>query len=255
MEKLTNYLRQTLREEMPDWLKMEKEWRSFPREAFFGSRVVYYPGSGTDGHPVRVFGSTYAAHCFVYVDYRVTRAELERELGDDRDRFRGYRTVSRLSVREDELVPQGWKAHIELSEAKRALRNHFARVLRSPYGFMDILEREEGLEEEHGPKRLAALFLGADGIASYDALFCQENGIPAPFAALLHDHGFGGNYDKFGCDGLMEGVAIRCNVFPKWLLVAENTKAWGGYARVPDVRGSNGGTHYSERRLYSRSER
>jgi len=254
MVPLRNYLLQTLREEMPDWLKEEKEWKSFPREEFFRSRIVYYPGSGTDGHPVRVFGSTHAAHCFVYVDYGVTKADLEHELKEDRNKFRGYRTRSRLSLREEDLAPRGWRAHIELSEAKRASMQHFARVSKSPYGFMDILEREEGLEDKHGPKRFAVLFLGADGIASYDALFCQEAGVYHPFAALLHDHGFGGNYDKFGRGGLMERIAIRCNVFPKWLLVAGNTEAWEGYDRVPDVKGSNGGMFYSKRFLYSRSE-
>ncbi len=50
-------------EEIPAWLGQFRKGDTFPRQQFFASRVVYYPGAGNDGRPVRVFGSTHAAHC------------------------------------------------------------------------------------------------------------------------------------------------------------------------------------------------
>jgi hypothetical protein len=98
------YLRQQ-REDPPAWLGRFNPGDPFPREQFFASRVVYYPGSGTDGHPVKVFGSTHSAHCFVYADYGVTQTALEEELGDPRYGFRGYHRLSRLQLRETDLIP------------------------------------------------------------------------------------------------------------------------------------------------------
>jgi hypothetical protein len=49
-----------------------------------------------------------------------------------------------------------------------------------------MLERKPEYDEEHGPKRLAVLFLFTHGIATYDALFCQARNKLEPFAILLH---------------------------------------------------------------------
>ena len=69
---------------------------------------------------------------------------------------------------------------------------------------LEILQRESGLNDAHGPSRLAILFLGADAIATYDALFCQGDGTRSPYVVVLQDHGFGGNYDSFGEGGTLE---------------------------------------------------
>ena len=50
-----------------------------------------------------------------------------------------------------------------------------------------MLERKPEYDEEHGPKRLAVLFLFTHGIATYDALFCQAGNKLEPSALLLHD--------------------------------------------------------------------
>ena len=68
------------KEYIPSWLVEIKEGDKFSRDDFFRSRIVFYPGSYTDGHAVRVFGSTHAAHCFIYVDYGITQSVLETEL-------------------------------------------------------------------------------------------------------------------------------------------------------------------------------
>lgn len=251
------YLRRTQQEDMPAWLAQFRKGDPFPREQFFASRVVFYPGCGTDGHAVRVFGSTHSAHCFVYVDYHLPRSEIEEQLATSPDdpamglvapferaalerlyqrldrwgsvtRFRGYVTLDRIELRESDITPGGWTPHIRADEIPRHLADQ-ARPTLAPFAFLEVLQREPGYDETHGPRRLAVLFLGADGIATYDALFCQGSGHRPPFAILLHDHGFGGNYDSFGGGGLLERIAIRCGVFPEWLLVAKHTEPWDGF--------------------------
>lgn len=248
---LYEYL-QALREDLPAWLDRWTDGDIFPREQFFGSRLVYYPGSGTDGHPVKVFGSTHSAHSFVYADYGVTQAALEEELGHPRHGFRGYHTSARLQLCERDLVPNGWTPHVHAAEVPQD-RYRFGAVAAAPFGFLEVLERHRELDDNHGPRRLAILFLGADAIAAYDALFCQGRS-HSPFAVVLQDHGFGGNYDRFGRDSLLERIARDCDVSPRWLLVADNTEPWNGFERVPDVDGDPGGMHAHVRFLHRRRE-
>jgi hypothetical protein len=75
----------SIRETIPAWLLSfqplpefpieSQPAAAFPRSQFFSSRCVYYPGGGFDGHPVKLFGSSHSAHCFVYADYAVTQEE------------------------------------------------------------------------------------------------------------------------------------------------------------------------------------
>lgn len=233
-------------EKLPGWLDTWSPGSPFSSGDFFNSRVVYYPGSGTDGQPVLVFGSRHAAHCFVFVDYGITKSHILRELGSAGHPFAGYQSVGRIDVAERELTPSGWVPHVRPVAAQRP-----PTQVVSPYAFMEILERAEGFNEQHGPKRLALLFLAAEGVAAYDALFCQAHG-RAPFAIVLQDHGFGGNWTRFGCEGALEHLAVTTERLPEYLLVATNTRAWTGYAPIDgDVTGG-GGMHGFNRQVYRR---
>ncbi|MFI0846036.1 hypothetical protein [Mesorhizobium sp. IMUNJ 23232] len=231
---------------VPDWLLNFRTGDSFPRADFFRSRIVFYPGSGTDGHPVKLFGSSHSAHCFIYADYGCTRDHLVHELEDAARGFSGYHFLERVTLGEMDLRSDSWIPHI-LSEEFSA--HHFAAVRTNPFGFVEILERDRALDDKHGPTRLAIIFLGADGIAAYDTLFCQGDGTPAPFALIVQDHGSGGGYARFDDQSLLFRVAERCNSWPEYLLVAKNSKAWRGYDRV-EADGEPGGMHGHVRQLY-----
>lgn len=244
------YLRERS-EKLPAWLDSFREGDDFPREDFFRSRIVYYPGSGTDGHAVKAFGSTHSAHCFIYADYMIAQTELEAQLDHEHNGFRGYKTLLRKQLAVEDLVPLGWTCHLTASEASR--NRYLFSTIALPFGFLEILQRTPEYDENFGPRRLAILFLGADGVATYDALFCQQVQQPALFGVLLQDHGFGGNYNHFGQGGLMERIASRCDAMPEWLLVARNTKAWNGFEQIHGLIAEPGGMHGHPRYLYKKS--
>jgi hypothetical protein len=249
--KLKDYLHHEV-EPTPAWLARFDSSSPFDRNDFFGSRVVFYPGSGNDGHAVKVFGGAHAAHAFVMADYAVAGRDILRELSPDRSRrFAGYTVAVQQTLREVDVVRGGWRPHVD---ALNGPARNPRQLAITPFALFVVLEREPALGNEHGPERLAVLFLGADGIAAYDALFCQEQGrIPPPYAVLLQDHGFGGNYDRFGAGGLMAEVAARTETWPQWLLVAANTSPWPGYQKVLGIEGSAGGLHGTMRWLYGRA--
>ncbi|MCC6899938.1 MAG: hypothetical protein IT377_13240 [Polyangiaceae bacterium] len=236
-------------ERMPDWLSRHSRGAPFDRAAFLGSRIIYYPGHGLDGHPVKLFGASRAAHCFVYADYKIEWNDIQASLtlGRPSPHFRGYSLLDDIRLAESDLVPRGWRP--TLSGTGTLPVRHDAVA---PFGHLAILERAQVFDDSHGPSRLAFLFLGADGIATYDALFCQRDSVQAPYAVLLQDHAFGGNYDRFGAGGLMERIATTAAVFPRWLLVAEGTEPWAGYSAVPGVDPSVGGVHATPRSLFGR---
>lgn len=236
---------------MPDWLRSYQPGAPFCRADFFSSRVVFYPGSGGDGHPVELFGSSGLAHCFVYVDHLVPQESIQGDL-EDRDlhkHFSGYHTLTEVVLQESDLTPRGWSPHVRRRRVARSRASAF-----TPYGLFVVLQRDEERDEGHGPTRLAILFLGGDGFASYDALFCQGGEGSAPHAAVIQDHGFSGNYSHFGHGGLLAEIASKCGVFPDWLFVAKNSKAWSGYQLVPELPGDRGGMYQMVRRLYRRSK-
>lgn len=233
-------------ETLPAWLSQWRPGCEFKMTDFLASCVVFYPGSGTDGQPVQYFGSRQMAHCFVYIDYGIDREHIARELGEGGHPFMGYRQLGNFPLTQQELTPHGWQPHIRPpSDAWR----HFASA--KPFAFIQILERLPQFDVSHGPERLAILFLGADGVATYDAMFCQGSAA-SPFAVVLQDHGFGGNWTTFGLGGALEELAKITNQWPEYLFVAENSHPWGDYEVVENSVAHGGGMHGYSRQLWRR---
>lgn len=220
-------------------------------DAFLQSRIVYCPGSGSDGHPISFFNMHRLANCFVFADYGVEEDRIKADLDNPKKAYqthvRGYRSVDRLSLDASDLMPYGgWQAHVP------NVGYGWSRPLIKPYAFLEVMERDKDLDDAHGAPHLYVLFIGADGHATYDALFCQDRRQRVPYAVMLQEHRFGSNYSKFGRGGLMEKIAICTGVWPEYLFVAENTEPWVGYVRVPEVEGSRSGMYGRLRHLYQR---
>ncbi len=232
----------------PDWLE-----RPFDRNAFF-SRTVYYPGSGRledgiDDQPVRVCNLARATHAYIYVDYGVRMEEMYEELRRRPGRcFQGYTVLGKVQELEPcDLFPNftSWPTCLLDDRARENAKIH------EPYFSYAVFERDKNQDRSHGASRFAVLFVGADGFATYDALYCQGDTTSPPFLALIQDHGWGCNYDEFGAGGLLEKIAYGTCTFPKFLLVGDNTEPWHGYhdtGAEPDP----GGKYDHLRRLFRR---
>ena len=215
---------------------------------FFFSRTVFYPGSGFDGQPIQFFNSERLAHCYIYVDYGLDQQKILKTISDRGSGFRGYKSFARIPLTQNDLTPRGWTPHITPNQVRG---KSFVSGFTTPFAFLEIMERESSYDDSHGAKRFAVLFLGADGIASYDAIFCQGANL-APWAIVLQDHGFGGNWDTFGGDSTLECLAVNQNVFPEYLLCAENTKPWANFTEIRAIEPMPGGEHGHLRRLHKR---
>ena len=124
-------------ESLPQWLQQPS--RAFDRASFFGSRTVFYPGSGDDGHPVSVCARAHAAHAFTYVDYRVSQQTLaERLHGFEGQGFRGYSVELEQQVTESVLRPGGWTPHVDGTKLRKG-SYRFASI--TPFAWFSLAMR------------------------------------------------------------------------------------------------------------------
>ena len=199
-------------EPFPIWL--EETAPEFNRNNFFGSRTLYYPGSRFDGHPIRVCSMAHAVHTFVYVDDGVSAKAIVNRLY----RFQPHYYIERLQfLNEVQLFgPNRWRPpHGELADCDEIEE-------KIPYYLHVVLCRMSNLDETHGPKKLAILFIGSDGFETFDNLYCQNNGINPPFFIVVDTNGIPGGQ-------LLQKVQ-DCIPLPKLLLVIEGRpNAWDGY--------------------------
>jgi hypothetical protein len=240
MGSMIDYLK-GLSEETPRWLTSHRTCVKLNLSDFFGSRVVYYPGAGIDGQPVRLFNMTHSAHCFMYVDYLARRSALEQCI--NAHGFRGYEIVGSYDYSEKELAPRGWQPHVDPEK-----KTFSQECSENPYCVLYILKREDGYGDEHGAETLAFMYLKADAIATYDALFANRNFDP-PFCMIIEDYGFGGQYARFDKGGLLEEIAVKGDVYPQYFLINGQSAPWS-CAKSLNLEPQRGGMHDCERFLY-----
>lgn len=239
--KVKEYLNNQI-EQMPKWLEDYVPGERINIDELRNSRVVYYPGSGNDGQAIRTFNEARYAHVFIYVDYYVTSDFLTRELNRE-NAVRGYHVIGQHFIDKNELTKNGWKMHIDNFKPNY----FFVDKNVEPFCLVTIFERNDEYTDEHGSKRFVLINLFADGIASYDALFANNNFKIS--AVLIQDHGFGGNYDRFGKGGLMERIARNSNTYPEYICVCKENE-WKGYELIEGLEPEIGGMWDNHRYLY-----
>lgn len=225
-------------EEYPHWLGDADGNMPPPLDKFFTSRVVYYPGAGTDGRAFGVFTSAGSAHCVVNIDRKVTAENVLAMLQpNEPHHLNGYTPLVQQIVEPDELTRL----------LKLNMLHPFPEVepgLRS--ALWVVLARAEDRSEEHGPKRIALLHMQAEAVWTCWNLWKRSD--RNPFAVILQDHTWGGNWTNFGGNSPLFSIASRTQL-PKYLLVADNTDSWPNYEAVSDWSQRRGGRN----KLYSRS--
>ncbi len=216
MPSLVNTLAK-FKEPLPDWLA-EGECLNFNRNNFFSARTFFYPGSGDDGHPLRICNPAHVLHAYVYVDsgdFEPINPDYVRHKQPLPD---GYKRIHGEPVNEAVLFPAGWVRHGCYPNPT------------NPFNWYAVYEREKYLDDEHGAKRFAVLFIIRDGFESFDALYCQQDGTRAPFIILIQN--YLGVQGTFAQGGELEELARISRQFPKFLLVGGEEIQWNGYYRV-----------------------
>lgn len=152
---------------------------------------LYYPSSGFDGDPVRHLAGNILS--FIYVDYSRKHDELVEALHNPG--FRGYELIATRSVTAKELTPNGWRP--EPPTHSDGDPSRYRDGIEQPFCSWSIFQRGEGVPASHGPSRFSLLYLCADGVAAFQALYLANSASPKAVAVIQPGHGFGGNWTNF----------------------------------------------------------
>lgn len=247
---MTEYLKQWA-EEMPKWLAGYRTGDNVAFSDFMSGRIGYYPGSYFDGCLIETANKAHCLHSFLYVDYGVTREQVEEELSKD-ETIRGYHSIGRVEWSHKDLMPQGdYQLPIELLSLVKDPGAFIAENV-LPFCIMEIYERNQDRDDSWGAERIAVTYLFADGIATYFQLFVMQYK-KAPWLFLLQDHGFGCNYDSFGKGGLLHAIISYYKLLPDYIISGESdANMWDGYHLIEDVEPVIGGMHKNIRTLYQK---
>lgn len=236
-----DYLAQS-QEPTPEWLKYYYPGAKVDFKDFMSSRVAYYPGCGYDFSLIAAGGRSGSVHSFLYVDYGVNKSEMEAALGC----LSGYHRIGHVDFGVTDLVPSGIHP-LNIENVDDILRRSRDFVCGTPFCFMEIFESIDRQD------RIAVTVLFADGVATYYQLFpCEYH--KSPYLMLLADHGFGGNYTRFGEGGLLDDILKKNGHYPEIVMCAPNTHIWEGYVKVEDVDPYVGGMHRDGRSIYVKSK-
>ena len=246
---MIKYLKQ-FKEEIPEWLEKYTPGDSITFDMVMSGRTGYYPGSGNDGNLVSVANKAHCVHSYLYVDYGVENEKLTKWL--EENSFRGYHSLGRVTWTEQDIMPNG-QFPLTTNYRTRLEPRKFIDDRIKPYCFTEIFERDYDMGDEWGANRFAITFLFADGIATYYQLYVRQYK-KAPWIFLLQDHGFGGNYEKFGKGGLLDAIIKESTIRPYYVICDLHTEIWNGYEKLENTDSTFGGMHHSERRLFKREE-
>ena len=174
---------------VPDWLTELSPTTMtngrFPiRELLHES--LYFPCSAFDGDPVKHLAGNILS--FVYVDYGHGRDEFLAEL--ENRGFRGYNLLATRSIAERELAPHGW--HPMPPSHNDGDPSLYRDRIQKPFCIWSVFQRKKGCAA--GPHRFSLLYLCADGVAAFQALYTTNSVAPRAVAVIQPGHAFGGNW-------------------------------------------------------------
>lgn len=172
---------------------------------------VYYPASGVDGGLIRDINlnrQEWNVTSYIYCDYHETAEKLFESIQE----IKGYKLLNWRDLKMEELIPNGWSQqlppNISMSRYQSAV-NRFTNP--NPYAVWMVFERLPEYGEEHGPSRFSLLYLCAEGVASYQALYWTNHFVPRAIAIIQPGTGFGFNWTDFYKEGEPLYWAVKNN--------------------------------------------
>lgn len=165
-------------EPVPEWLANITE-ENISNQKFEIIKILkdslYYPSCGSDGLPINSFAGSIRS--FVYVDYGFTRNELY-------EKFR-YKIIASRKIAKEELTPSGWEPSWNTTDGDPMMYLN-SRI--APFCEWIIFEINR--------VKCSLLFLCADGVATYQALY-KNHKIAPRIVALIQTGVIHGNWTNY----------------------------------------------------------
>lgn len=175
---------------------------------------LYYPSSAFDGEPIRHLVGNFFS--FVYVDYGYTEEQFRHALGKG---FNCYEVIASRSVMEHELAPNGWRLPL-LNENDGEPGRCFDHIAKKPFCIWSVLQRSPHHASMNISYRYSLLYLCADAVAAFHALYIFNRATPKAVAIIQPGEGFGRNWTSFGNPDAIFSRSVHDNPYgqPDYLL-------------------------------------
>lgn len=192
---------------------------------------IYYPSSYFDGSVVKAYAHDYQS--FVYCDYGVTEEDFLAKL----ETFRGYNVLAHRPVQKEELIPDGW----ELQIPRQLLANYgkYPDYIKKPFAHWALYERKPEYSDTHGPVRFSLLYIGGEGVATYQALYWSNQITALAVAIIRPGTGFGLNWTNFLDGEKALGYVVTQNPYgqPNFLIAdSRQLLHWNTYPQPTNER-------------------
>ncbi len=209
--------------------------------------TLFYPGSGSDWGPLRLFEEFAHFNRVIYCDYLINWDRYFRNLENAEHKpfwvEAGYRLLSYSLFMPMQLGLLSWSELWDERSFKKPVREPIAlhRMHDRLNAYLVVLERDG---------RVVTLFLlPTEAVGTFGYLLRRQVAIDA---VVLQEHAFGGQWTTFGGDSMLyEACKQQPSSFPRWLLVGDgSTLPWPGYSAVSEGVVYRGQMHRFERKLY-----
>lgn len=180
-----------------NWLEIitieEIETGAFPLQEVLKDSL-FYPSSGFDGGVVKDcntagIGSNIVS--FIYCDYAIGYDAFIA----NQNNFLGYHPIASRNIQPKGLIPNGWNPKLppqfDLDDYSRY------RSSWNPFVTWTVYELDENRTLEHGRKRFSLLYIGGEGVATYQAIYWSNKTKPKALAIIRPGTGFGLNWTDF----------------------------------------------------------
>ena len=152
----------------------------------------YYSACGFDGQLIKYAPNNIIN--FIYCDHAIGEAALLENLKNEP--FKGYITLAERAVKKEELVPLDWRPQTPPNFTQEAYAR-IGRDAKNAFARWFVFERHSNLDDGHGPSRFALLYIGGEGVATYQALYWGNYCAPEAIAIIQPGVDFGNNWTDF----------------------------------------------------------
>ena len=168
--------------------KKHMDFSNFSLDKFYSEEVplkdllvdsAYYPASGDDGFPMRVCNMSWAdlkVNSYIYCDFAFTRKEVEEGILGS---IHGYTKIAERWLDAEEFIPKGWKLNLYGAPKEKYRDRRFAdRPDPEHFALWRIFHRWNYKSDSFGPEYLSFLYVGGEGFATYQQLYCENKVAP-----------------------------------------------------------------------------
>jgi len=119
----------------------------------------------------------------------------------------GHLIFQSLDVDETELAPNGWTSiHPTALDGKP---DKYEDWIKAPFAKWIVFQRNEGFDDHHGAERFSLLYLCAEAVAAFQALYISNHCSPLAVAVIQPGHGFGCNWTNLQIQSLFFSNCFR----------------------------------------------